>query len=92
MKKYIIQYGEFSNTYALRYIESGEEIPEGWERITKKEAVQLCRREIERREYNNAFSRYGDATIIPYDYDDYELYIVNDPRYKLVNHIWEKVN
>lgn len=69
MKRYYIMRGPFSNVYALRYTETPEQdaeaIQTGYERITRKEAEALARRERKRRELNPMFSGYADAEIWP---------------------------
>ena len=70
MKKqyFISYYRDFANTYVLLYAECPEDfaaLPDGAERITRREAVQLCRRENERRKYDQAFSGYASNVITP---------------------------
>ena len=63
MKRYFVKYGDFRNQYALRYIEGDTAAPDGWERITRKEAKALAKAERDRRKENPAFSGYADAEI-----------------------------
>lgn len=68
MKKYYATYGNFANQYRLYWAEGKEMekcLPECAERITKKEAMRLCRGERWRRKYDQAFSGYADAMIYP---------------------------
>lgn len=71
MKHYYIMRGPFSNVYALRYTETPEQEAEatraGYERITRKEAEALARRERKRRTNNPSFAGYADAQIWPLD-------------------------
>ena len=73
MRKYFVKYGEFRNTYDLRYTENiaeeAEAIGQGFERISRKEAEMLCTRESERRKENPAFSGYAPDVILPFEYD-----------------------
>ena len=72
MKKYFIKYGEFGNTYDVRYTENiaeeAQAIEQGMERISRKEAIGLCARENERRKENPAFSGYASDVILPFGY------------------------
>lgn len=91
MKKYYIHYyRDFCNTYDLYYAECPEDfdaLPEGAERITRREAEQLCARENERRKWEQSSSGYADNRIYPAagDWDNYCLdetgYIVPRNRY-----------
>ena len=73
MKKYFVEYGEFGNTYDVRYTENtaeeAEAIGQGMERISRKEAEMLCARETERRKEDTAFSGYASDVILPFGYD-----------------------
>lgn len=81
MKRYYIHYyKDFANTFVLAYAESGEEIPEGYDRITRKEALRKARQADD----------FGTASIYPINYPE-DSDILNDRRYKLVNRIWERV-
>lgn len=66
MKHYYIKRGDFANCYALRYAEDGDTIPAGFDRITRKDAEQLARREKQRRKDDPNFSGYADAEIKPF--------------------------
>ena len=75
MRKYYVRYySDFANTYHLRYAETPEQnalaISQGFERITLKDAIALCRRENFRRRYEPSSSGYGASVILPIDYDD----------------------
>lgn len=70
MKKqyFVSYYRDFGNTYTLLYAECPEDfaaLPENAERITRREAEQLCRRENERRKYDQAFGGYASNVITP---------------------------
>ena len=73
MRKYFVKYGDFSNTYNIRYTETDCEetqaIAQGMERISRKEAIKLCARESERRKENPAFAGYASDVILPFEYD-----------------------
>ena len=53
----------FANTYMLRW-SYRKEIP-GWERIKRKEAIELCVAERRRRNYDRDFGGYATAYIFP---------------------------
>lgn len=74
MKKayYVNYYRDFSNTYHLCWAPQGTALPDGWERITRREAENLCRREREARRYNSGFSGDADAHIFPHDWPSYD--------------------
>lgn len=71
---YVHYYRDFGNTYNLYWADCPEMIanlPDGAERITYKRAVELCRREREARGFDQAFSGYADAMIMPAIKPDY---------------------
>lgn len=74
MRKYFVQYGNFSNVYDIRYTDNASEetqaIERGMERITRKEAERLCVMESARCKENTAFSGYASDVILPFGYDD----------------------
>ena len=74
MRKYFVQYGNFGNTYNVCYTENDAEeahaIERGMERISRKEAIELCMRESARRKEDPAFSGYAPTVITPFGYDD----------------------
>ena len=53
---YVNYYSDFANTYTLAKAPANVTLPEGWGRITRKEAERLARRERERARYDAAFS------------------------------------
>lgn len=63
-------YKNFSNTYSLRYVTSKADLmeaeAEGYERITRREAVYLARAERWRRENDQAMSGYANESIYPW--------------------------
>ncbi len=68
MKKFYACYGDFGNVYTLSYCENREDfaaLPKGAERITRKEAIQLARREADRRRWEPSSAYYADADIMP---------------------------
>lgn len=88
-RKYYVYYwhgGDFANTYELYYTDK-EIDRDGFERITRKEAIRLCVEEKERRRTDPAFSGYGSTTIIPYDYNGTNIW--HDKNYCLIGYIWE---
>lgn len=85
-KYYVYYYKNFRNTYDLYYTENEENAKKmedrGMQRITRREAVKLCREEKYRRE-NPSFAYFASATIKPWDEHDLRNYEV---RY----YVWEK--
>lgn len=75
MRKYFVQYGNFGNTYSVcyteNYAEEAQAIERGMERISRKEAIELCARESARRKEDPAFSGYASDVILPFGYDDW---------------------
>lgn len=66
MKKFFVRYtADFGNTYDLCYTEDGSE-PEGYERITRKEAEGKARAEARRRKDDPSFAYYAPEYITPY--------------------------
>lgn len=69
MKKayFVNYYRNFGNTYELRWVWADEidEMPEHWQRITRKRAIQLCISERQARREDPAFSGYADIHIWP---------------------------
>ena len=61
MKKYYIRRTDFYNAYSLCWADDAHPIPEsaGWERITRREAEQLCRVESDRRMWEPASANYA---------------------------------
>ena len=68
-KQYFVHYTrDFGNCYCLLYAEYPEDfaaLPDGAERITRREAVQLCREEKYRRKYDDSSSGYASNVITP---------------------------
>lgn len=94
MKKqyFVHRYNDFGNTYNLYWADSPEMIaalPEGAERISRKEAIRLCRDEKQRAANDPAFSGYATDTIFPAGYPD-DKDIRNDKRFSLFDgFIWD---
>lgn len=69
MKNYFVKNGEFANVYTVASVDKTNKevinllIAEGYERVTRKEAETLCRRERERRQWDRNFSGYANAEI-----------------------------
>ncbi len=95
MKKYYIHYyRDFGNTYNLYWTDSEEmecKLPQGAERITRKEAEQFARSERERRQFDQSFSGYAASAIYPSDYDGKCGDIRDSRDHELVGYIWEKI-
>ena len=92
-KHYWVRRGDFANQYTLGYTETAEQ--EEWaeqagcERITRKEAEQLCRDERYRERHDSAFSGYADSVILPVWYPadrDWR----DDPKCTLCGYIVER--
>ena len=66
-------------------------LPENAERITRKRAIEYCREELGRREYDAAFAFYAASSIVPADIGP-ETDLPNDRRYELRGHIWERAS
>ena len=56
-KYYVVYYRDFANTYYLVSATADTEhlLPKDAERITRKEAIRMCRAELERQKYDRAF-------------------------------------
>ena len=70
MKHYFVKYTRnFGNAYALRWADNAADIAtltaEGYERITRADALRLARDETIRRRDDPAFAYYADAHIYP---------------------------
>ena len=66
-KYYVHYYMDFFNTYSLRYVDPDMPfvVPDGWQRITRKEAVALAREESHRVSINSSFSGAADDAVRP---------------------------
>ena len=75
MKKYLIMHGDFANVYDVRHVDRAEEIPEGWEQITRAEAIKKCVQERARRRFDASSSGYAPAEVLPLGFsgDPYRL-------------------
>lgn len=90
MKKYyFVKRGDFANAYTLVW--SDRPALDGWERITRKEAVSLARAEAARREDDPSFSGYASAYITPaaWGEDDLARFAEFPQRYAIVDRIVE---
>lgn len=85
MKHYYVNYHrDFANMYTIGACEANSEADkmaaqsDEWDRITRKEAEEYCRRERRRRREDQNFSGYASAEIgeLVYDYGEY-----GDPAY-----------
>ena len=86
MKKayYVHYYNGFANAYNLYHAPESVSVPAEWKRITRAEAIDLCRREIERRKENPTFSGYASSMVLPYnvweaDFVHMRGYVIGDP-------------
>lgn len=93
-RQFFVHYANFSNTYDLMYADTQEDLdllPQGAERITRKEAERLCAEENRRRKYDSGFSGFADNTIYPVGMTSEErMDIMNDRRYFKKGYIWER--
>lgn len=91
MRKYFVKYGDFANTYSVCYTENESEeaqaIEQGMERISRKEAVELCVRESVRCKEDPSFSGYASEVILPFGYEEDWR---NDRRVEKVGRIIER--
>lgn len=78
MKHYYVKYGYFRNEYQLMWVPFGAEVQEGWERIPKMEAINLCRQELYRRKHDSAFSGYASEKIYPMGWESGKPYKLLD--------------
>lgn len=93
MKKYFVAYGRFSNEYALYWADSPEMeklLPQGAERISRKEAERLAAAENYRKKHDKSASGYADNAIYPAE-TRWDFCPESDPNYKKIGYIWEKV-
>lgn len=90
-RKYFVHYYlDFGNTYHLFYTDDGTDL-ENCERITRKEAERLARRETQRKKDNYAFANYADEYIYPYDMTEDERYRCTwDDDYIIVGRVVER--
>lgn len=71
MKKYYVRYPRnFANEYSLVWADSEHPMPDpednGWERITRKQAIYLAASEADRRKTDVNSSGYADDYIFPW--------------------------
>lgn len=64
---YVHYYNGFANAYNLYHAPESVSVPAEWKRITRAEAIDLCRREIARRKEDPMFSGYSSSMVLPYD-------------------------
>lgn len=87
MRSYWINRGDFRNQYSLAYCNSSidEEQAEmqGYERITRKEAIAYCVAERRRAKENPNFSGYADSYIYPFMSDYSQVDFCNYPWAKI---------
>lgn len=91
-KKYYIVRGDFGNVYSLYWADNPEmeaHLPWNAERITRQKALEYCRDELERQKYDPAFAYYASSSIYPAGIGP-EADLINNRRYELRNHIWER--
>ena len=73
MNCYYIKRGNFANQYGLCYTPAGQKLPEGWERITRKEASYYASQEAGRRKYNRSMSGYAPQYVLPYGMEESDM-------------------
>ena len=72
MKQYLIRFPRnFANEYTLCWVEKGgteaaQAMSEGFEPISRKNAIEKCVHERWARKHDQAFSGYGNSIILPY--------------------------
>lgn len=85
MKTYYVHYyNGCRNCYNLYHAPEGVSVPAEWERITRAEAIDLCRDEIVRRKEAPMFSGYASSMVLPYnvweaDFVHMRGYVIGDP-------------
>lgn len=92
MKKYFVVREGFENVYSLHWADSPEMeklLPEGTERISRKEAERLAAEENYRRKHTPSSSGYADSAIYPAG-TRWNFCPEGDPRYKKIGYIWER--
>ena len=92
MKKYFVAYGRFSNEYALYWADSSEMeklLPQGAERISRKEAERLAAAENYRRKYTPSSAGYADSAIYPAG-KHWDFCPECDCQYVKHGYIWER--
>ena len=92
MKKYFIVCGDFGNVYSLHWADSSDMeklLPEGAERISRKEAERLAAAENYRRKYTPSSAGYADNAIYPAG-THWDFCPESDPNYKKIGYIWER--
>jgi hypothetical protein len=87
MNKYFVKNTlGYANTYDIVYTKNADEehtaIENGYERITRRDAIDLCRAELDRIKYNPNFSGYSSTVILPVWYPSNERDWRNDKRMK----------
>lgn len=93
MKKYYIVRGNFANVYTLFWADGPEMeklLPEGAERISRKEAERLAAAENYRRKHTPSSSGCADCAIYPAG-THWDFSPEGDPRYKKNGYIWERI-
>ena len=97
-RQYFVRFGDFANVYDLAWSDSKCDtaflLEHGFEQTTLKEALQLARRESDRRKYDQAFSGYANTEIYPAKY--FTMAVYDDipenllyHNYELHGRIWE---
>ena len=76
-KHYYIIRSDFSNVYSLCWVVAGSQdeqdaVADGWERISRKDAIAKCIEERANRKFDPAFSGYGDTIICNYRVSEWE--------------------
>ena len=98
-KYYVVYYRDFANTYYLVSATADTEhlLPKDAERITRKEAIRMCRAELERQKDDRAFSGYASTEVWPIEaylslehlqVEGHRQCTIDGVSYFLQNHIW----
>jgi len=66
---YFIRFNGFGNQYELCWSPSLKPLQDGFEQITRKDAIAYAVEERKRRKYEPDFAYYADAYIYPEDWD-----------------------
>lgn len=73
-RHYYIHYPQnFDNEYDLYWVDNPNDerelIKQGYKRISKSEAINICKSERLARKNNSSFSGYGNSIIMPFNFD-----------------------
>ena len=82
-KNYIVKFYGFCNTYELAHCTDRElekALSQGWEKITRRQAISLCVAERRREKYEPASSGFASSVILPLDAREWEACAYYDSR------------